>query len=796
MDNAMSLKYIKKRDGSQVEWDREKIKRAISLSLFSYYIGLENPDRDNPVNNYGLPEDLYNLADELSFYVESLVNYKFPYPKIPTVEDVQESVSSVFIIEGYPDVERIFNEYRKKRNSERIKKYSDSGIQNWVIVNKYMRYNPEKGRRETWEEACNRVFSMHDRKMQSSPRNSVDIEEISNKYHLSDIQKKILENNFTLESVYKGVLDKKILPAMRSLQFGGKAIEVHNARMFNCCFSPADRVEFFSECMYLLLCGCGVGFSVQKHHVEKLPTILKRGPEIELYVNHVHIDDSIEGWSDAVKELFNSYLFGYRVEFDYSKIRSRGTPLKTSGGRAPGHYQLKESLESIRKILQGANGRKLRPIEVYDITCFIAQAVLSGGVRRSALICLFSQDSDEMMCSKTGKWWEENRQRICSNNSVVLLKDEDNSESIEKIFKYIKEFGEPGFVFLKNKDFGVNPCCEVGINPYYVVTEEFHKEHPEYKVGDRVSGWGFCNLTTQNGLYCSTEEKFYETCVLSSALGTLQASYTDFDYLSPITKAMADRDSLIGVSICGVMDNPQILLDKRILREGANLVKATNELWSKYLGINRAQRCCSIKPEGTSSLVLGTASGCHPRWSKRYFRRVTCVNTDKLFQYFKKFNPHMVEKSVEREGDSKIVFPVESPETAVLREDLTAIQFLDAVKLLQENWVIPGTIENPNDEGLYHNVSNTVSVKDWEWEGCINYVKENQSVLTGVTFLSFVGDKVYKQAPLESVSSEEDIKKWNSLLCNPVDYSLFKEDSDYTELKENVACSGGQCELR
>ncbi|MGL4855049.1 MAG: recombinase, partial [Lentisphaeria bacterium] len=549
-----------------------------------------------------------------------------------------------------------------------------------------------------------------------------------------------------------------------------------------CSFSVCNRIEFFKESLFLLLCGVGVGFSVEFEHVDKLPALAFKIDETK--VTHFTIEDSIEGWSNGLEKLLDSYLNGYLVEFNYSKVRAKGEELKTSGGRAPGHVPLRKSLEKIRVVLDGALGRKLKPIEVYDIVMHSCDAVLAGGVRRSATICLFSIDDGEMMGAKTGNWFTENPQRARSNNSVKLIRNEVTKAQFLRIFERQKQWGEPGFYFAEKLNYGSNPCVEIGLNPF---------------LPDGKAGWAFCNLTEINGSMINNEADFRVAVKAATIIGTLQASYTNFPYLGEVTEKICQREALLGVSITGMMDSPDLLFDASLQREMAKYAIDVNREMASVLGIESAARITCVKPAGTTSLILGTASGIHPRHARRYFRRVQANTDDRVYRHFNKSNSHCCEPShwSANKTDDVITFCIESPAKAILREEVSAVGMLEKVLLTQQNWVKYGTARPESSPGLMHNVSNTVSVKDDEWEDVSKFIWENRDSFTGVAMLSFMGDKQYVQAPHEEVVSVEDQALWDTYCSNynSVDYTTLHEQTDATQLKEVVACAGGACDL-
>jgi ribonucleoside-diphosphate reductase alpha chain len=519
----------------------------------------------------------------------------------------------------------------------------------------------------------------------------------------------------------------------------------------NCTSSYADRPEFFGEIFYILLCGAGAGFSVQRHHVEKLPNVIARSKQPKIHV----VDDSIEGWATALDVLLSSFFEdhgkhpeyrGHRVYFDLSKVRQKGA--KISGGfKAPGPDPLRLALDRIEHILQGkvllAKRSKLKPIEVYDIVMHTADAVLAGGVRRSATICLFSPDDEEMINAKTGNWFTENPQRARSNNSALIVRSNPKHLLLfSSIFEKIKQFGEPGFVFAESTEHCYNPCVEVGMFPQL----------------DGVSGFQGCNLTEINGGVCSDAETFYDACRAASILGTLQAGYTDFKFLSGVTRKIFEREALLGVSITGWTSNPQILFDEKVLENGAKIVLETNKLVAKMLGINPAARATCVKPSGNASVLLRTPSGIHPDHSPMYFRNIQLNKDTEVAQLIKKINPAMVEESVWSAANSDYVvsFPVIANEGSLFKSDLIGVKHLELVKKAQQHWVEGGTdVDLCVDPTVRHNVSNTIIVDDWE--EVASYVYKNRKYFAGISFISEMGDKIYNQAPNTKVMTMDQI---------------------------------------
>lgn len=594
----------------------------------------------------------------------------------------------------------------------------------------YSRWNEKLGRYETWEEAVSRVMNMH-------------------REYYKDIMSPELEALIDeAEVLYK---QKYALGAQRALQFGGDQLLKHQMRMYNCTSSYADRPEFFGELFYILLCGAGAGFSVQYHHIEKLPNVQQRKGQIKQHI----VEDSIEGWATALDVLLSSYFVGggkypeyegKKVFFDLSKIRPKGAEI-SGGFKAPGPEPLRRSLDKIEHLIQGRvlnNEFRLRPIDVYDIAMHASDAVLAGGVRRSATICLFSPDDKEMLNAKVGNWFKQNPQRARSNNSAVIVRDEITRDQFRNIMASIKQFGEPGFYFVSSRDHTTNPCVEIGMFPQF----------------EGLSGWQGCNLTEINGMKCVTKEEFMKACKVAAILGTLQAGYTNFRFLSETTKKIFEREALLGCSVTGWMNNPSVLLDAEIQKEGARYIKAVNEKVAGLLGINPAARTTCVKPSGNASVLLQTASGIHAEHSPRYLRFVQLNKETEVVQLIKKENPYMVEESVwsQNQTDYSVAFPVISKEGSIYKDELLGRNLLEKVALVQRNWVEEGTnTERCVDPTVRHNVSNTVTVQPDQWGDVEEYLYENRYSFAGVSFLSASGDKDFFQAPFTEVLTEEQI---------------------------------------
>jgi len=750
----MRIKVVK-RDSARTFFDDTKIYSAIEKAV------------KGTMQCEEVPPHIKTIIHNITSSIDNIIRgYEQRGEAEVDVELIQDLAEQQLMAAGLYEVARsyiLYREEHKKARNRRLRPDA-AAVQDYMLASRYARFLEAEGRRETFEEAVARVREMH---LKRYPQAEQEI-----------------------RWAFDRVLEKRCLPSMRSLQFAGSAIERNHARLYNCTFGICDRIEFFREALFLLLCGTGVGFSVEFEHVEKLPPLAAAIDEGR--VEHVTIADSIEGWADALHALIESYVEGYLVEFNYSLIRPRGSLLKTSGGRAPGHVPLRRALERCRTILDGALGRRLKPIEAYDLVMHTADAVIAGGVRRSATICLFSPDDGEMMNAKRGNWFQENPQRGRSNNSVKLIRNETSKAQFLRVFAKQKEWGEPGFYFSNDLSYGSNPCCEIGLNAHLkTVNAE----------GDEVveSGWQFCNLTEINGALLQSEEDFQTAVRAAVIIGTCQAGYTDFPYLGETTEKLCRREALLGVSVTGMMDSPAVALDPEIQRRTVAYAVEVNQELAAKIGIEPAARLTCVKPAGSTSLLLGTASGIHPRHARRYFRRIQANKSDPIYQFFKKKNPHMCEESVwsANKTDEVITFCVEAPEHAVLRGETSALDLLKAVHSTQRNWVLPGTARPESNPGLYHNVSNTITVRPEEWDAVAEYIWEHCDDFTGISMLHAAGDKMYPQAPHEEVVSAQDETRWNEIIANfsPVDYTEMQEREDTTSPQGEIACSGGACEL-
>ena len=600
---------------------------------------------------------------------------------------------------------------------------------------KYAKYKSEVKRRETWEELVTRNKEMH--------------------------QTKFPQLHNEIEEAYKLVYDKKVLPSMRSLQFAGKPIELNNARIFNCSFLPINDWRAFSEIMFLLLSGCGVGYSVQTHHVDNLP-------EIKIPTKHKRylVGDSIEGWADAIRMLCKAYFTGGALPiFDFRDIRAKGAQLITVGGKAPGPEPLKECLFQLQKIFERkGNGEKLTSVEAHDMACHIADAVLSGGIRRAALIALFDLDDENMLTCKFGNWWEQNPQRGRANNSAVVLRHKIDEEEFFKLWKKIElsNSGEPGIYFSNDKEWGTNPCCEIALKPFQ-----------------------FCNLCEVNASTVESQEDLNERVKVGAFIGTLQAAYTDFHYLRDIWKKTTEKEALLGVGMTGIGSGAVLGLD---LKAAADIAKEENARVAELIGVNKAARVTTVKPSGTSSLVLGTASGIHAWHNDYYIRTIRVGKNEPIYTYLKINHPDLVEDDFFKPTIQAVIsVPQQAPDNAILRTE-DVMDMLERVKLFNTKWVKKGHRKGANT----NNVSATVSIKQDEWEKVGKWMWENKDTFNGLSVLPYDGGS-YVQAPFQDIDKEK-FDEMSSKLHN-IDLSKVVEFDDFTALMDQAACAGGACEI-
>jgi len=606
-----------------------------------------------------------------------------------------------------------------------------------TIYTKFAKHIKSLKRRETWDEVCIRNMNLHVNKY---PNLKDEIEQVY--------------NNF--------VIKKLVLPSMRSLQFAGKPIEISPNRMFNCAYLPIDHWKAFSETMFLLLGGTGVGFSVQKHHIEKLPEIIKPTKK-----RRYLIGDSIEGWADAVKALIKAYLDRKSLPlFDFSDIRSKGSQLVTSGGKAPGPEPLKDCLHNIKKILDRKdNGEKLTSLDVHDIMCYIADAVLAGGIRRAACISLFNLDDEEMLTCKFGNWWENNPQRARANNSAVIVRHKITEQKFMELWKKIElsGSGEPGISFTNNQELGTNPCHEISLKPFQ-----------------------FCNLTEINMDNLNSQDDLNSRAKAASFIGTLQAGYTNFHYLRDIWKKTTEKDALLGVSGTGIGSDK---ISKYNLIEASNIVLLENERVSKLININKASRVTTIKPAGTTSLIMGTSSGIHAWHNDYYLRRIRFNKSEPFYNYLKNNHSEIIkDEYLKPQTEFVIEIPIKAPDSAITRNE-KSIDLLERIKKFHEQWIQPGHRDGDNT----NNVSATISIKNEEWDEVGKWMWKNRNNYNGLSVLPHFGGS-YFQAPFEDISKEEFERIFETI--KDIDLTKIEEIEDNTNMIGEIACAGGVCEVK
>lgn len=674
---------------------------------------------------------------------------------------------------------------------------SDHGLADYITAAKYTQWRPDGRGRESWSDAVARVEQMH--RTHFAARLARRIAGVGGLADPADrvwLRRRLAGATVgqALAEAFAAVAAKRVLPSMRSLQFGGAAILGNHARLYNCAFSPADRLGFFREYFFLLLGGTGCGFSVQRAHVDRLPPLPPVPAARGRVVARHSVLDTIEGWADALDALLRCRFEGGRLKLQF--------PVPVAPGRSRARRALQSALSAIDTLLDRAAGRRLRPVEVYDLCMFLSRAVLAGGTRRAASLCLFSPDDEEMLHAKTGRWQELHPQRAASNLSAALVRSETRQASFRRLLTVQRAFGEPGFFFTDSSEYGCNPCGEIGLHP--VITGPLSPaERRRLRAcgytgplgrNVRLSGWQLCNLTTINAAAVHTADDFLRACVEAAVIGTLQAAYTDIPYLGPVTRYLNERDALLGVSICGVLDNPRRLLSARLLQRGARLCRTVNAWVAPTLGIRPAERATCVKPEGTAALLLGTAPGIHPHPARRYLRRVQADPADPVYRQFAAVNPAMTEAAgAPVEAGVRLVFPVAAPADAIVRRDLSAVDFLRLVRFVQRHWVRSGEAPRTRSPGLHHNVSHTCMVRTGEWDAVGRYLWRHRADFSGVALLADAALRRYLGAPVQPVISAADARRWRRLRYQPVDYTSAGPARAAPGGPD--ACKSGECDF-
>ena len=694
-------------------------------------------------------------------------------------------------------------------------------LANFNFSQKYARYDAPKKRRETWEESIDRVMTMH-------------------RQHLTNIGGIELVNGLTteLDQITTAYKNRLLLGSQRSLQFGGSAVLKKHARSYNCTSCYVDSPRRFAQSLYLLLCGAGVGYSVQDHHIAQLPPVRDKNILLHLPYDRFVIADTIEGWADALDALIDTYM-GNRSslpDFDFSQIRPKGSPISSSGGQAPGAYPLRIMLQQAEQLLSERAGGRLKPSDASDLMCIAADCVLAGGMRRAALLCMFSVDTDdqEMLGYKSrDQWWNTHPYRARANISAVVLRNDPQAEQhFQKIFEHTRQYGEPATIWVDSTEIAYNPCVEIAMCPTLITDPHGQvvdismdlldpsKRADWIEQGYRFeTAFQFCNLCEINvgAWHDLSFEDASQVVKLATILGCIQASYTgtDDDYLSQtVTRAILERESLLGVSLTGLATGPAWARNRDTLEAMAKVAKETaRDYWRKCGLKSMPARVCTVKPSGNAAVNLACSSGVHFEHSRRFIRRVQAPKSSPIVQAYKNVNELAVEESVwsQHRTDDCIAFAIEAPTSALFREDHSAVEFLDWVKLVQEAWVTEGVLRPESVEGLSHNVSNTCTVRADEWDSVAQKLLEGRAAYGGVSCLSASGDYDYPQPPFQAIYTPEEIasddphrekkldayRYWQDLRSHslPIDFGHVIEDEDNTTLSQQVACGGGACEL-
>lgn len=623
--------------------------------------------------------------------------------------------------------------------------------QKFIHKSRYARWLEDKGRRESWEETVRRLVS----------------------YYTKQVEDKVdLFETGTEEDLYRAIYNLDVMPSMRAMMTAGPALDRCHVPAYNCAYLPIDSPRSFDEAMYILMCGTGVGFSVENKYVEQLPKISEEFNDTD---STIRVHDSKEGWARSFRELVSLLIAGQVPRWDVSGVRGQGERLKTFGGRASGPEPLVDLFNYTVSVFKGASGRKLSSIEAHDIMCKIADIVVVGGVRRSAMISLFDPTDDRMTTSKMGAWWEYHGIRRLSNNSAVYSNRKPDMGFFMKKWKelYDSKSGEPGLfsraacqsIASRNGrrdpsfDFGTNPCSEIILRPFQ-----------------------FCNLSEVVVRATDDLESLKRKSEIAAILGTIQSSFTDFKYLRKKWRDTCEEERLLGVSLTGVCDNIE-LLSKENLNELREIVIGTNRTWSEKLGINPSVATTCVKPSGTVSQLVDSASGLHTRHSPYYLRTVRSDNKDPITSFLKDNNVYNEPDAMAPDNTTVFYFAVKSPDGAVNREDMNALESLSLWKLLQDNW-------------CEHKPSATVSIKEDEWMDVAAWVYKNFDELSGVSFLPYDGGS-YKQAPYQEITKEEYDQWFIDHPSPDIDWSELSnyESEDNTTGSQELACTGNQCDI-
>lgn len=763
-DYKKFIPKIQKRDGDIVSFDFGKIADAIHKAMIASNEG----SKDEAIMvSHSVAADMVRIARKYKNF-------------LPTVEGCQDEVERQLILSDYVVTSKSYILYRaeraklrdlgivvpdnvKKLSEESARYFKGNELGYFVYLRSYSRWIEEEGRRETWIETVDRYLDF----MKENIGNKLSIKEY--------------------DEVREAILNHQVMPSMRLLQFAGKPARRCNVTGYNCSYIAPSKIEDFAEVLYLSSKGTGVGYSVESWNIGKLPQIKPQtGKKLVDFI----VPDSAEGWADSLTHGLKAWFDGKDVSFNYSKIRPAGSRLKTMGGKASGPEPLMQLLDFTREKVLSRQGRRLRNIDAHDIICKIGEAIVSGGVRRSAMISLSDLDDDLIRDAKSGQFWLTNPQRMLANNSAVYEEKPTNLEFMEEWFALMKAgTGERGIFnrgslikqlparrieYLKNKYKkdteeggrhginrpGVNPCGEIILQPKQ-----------------------FCNLSEVICRADDTQESLIKKVRIATILGTYQSTLTDFKYLSKEWKENCEAERLLGVSLTGQWDSKTVREDTVLKKLRAEAVKI-NQKYAKRFGINHSSAITCVKPSGTVSQTVNCASGMHPRHAPYYIRRVRISATDSLFKMLRNqgvpFHPE-VGQLLNTANTFVLDFPVKSPKGVVFKNDLTALDQLKHWKIVKENYT-------------EHNPSTTISVGDNEWIAVADWLYENWDIIGGLSFLPR-SDHVYQLAPYEEITKEqydEMVKKFKD-----IDYSklMTYELQDETEMKKELACAGGTCEI-
>ena len=693
-------------------------------------------------------------------------------------------------------------------------------LANFNFSQKYARYRPDLQRREAWDESVGRVMMMH-------------------RAHLDSIRPGLANTlDRELNAIQEAYERKLLLGSQRSLQFGGDAVLQKHARSYNCATCYVDHVDRFAQALYLLLCGTGVGYSVQDHHIAQLPKVKSSEELLTLPTERLIVADTIEGWADALDALIQVYMGERQVmpDFDLSSIRPKGAPIKSCGGRAPGPYPLRIMLQQAELLLSRHVGEPLTPSAASDLMCIVADCVLAGGTRRAALLCMFSADSsdpDMMSYKSRDAWWDTHPFRARANISALVLRDDQEAQArFTKLFEHTRAYGEPGVIWVDSLEVAYNPCVEIAMCPTLIrdpqgeivdLSLELLDARQRSKWIERgysfETAFQFCNLCEINvgAWHKLSIDEACEIVRLATILGCIQASYTgtDDDYLNQTaTRSILERESLLGVSLTGLASGPEWAREADTLATLSDVATETARVYWARCGLkSMPARVCTVKPSGNAAVNLSCSSGVHFEHSRRFIRRVQAPKSSPIVQAFKRAQPHAVEESVwsAHRTDECIAFAVETPEGALIREDHSAVDFLMWVRRVQESWVARGVLRSESVEGLTHNVSNTCTVRAHEWDQVAEVLLEGRAAYGGVSCLAASGDYDYPQPPFQAVYHPDEVEiddpyreqkikayhYWCTLRDEAisVDFGAIVELEDNTTLRHEVACGGGSCEL-